>query len=50
MENMTLFINSFLSYFLVFVVFIAAILCGGFIGTSIRKSKNAQAENSSDEA
>ncbi len=36
------FINSFLSYVLVVVAFVAVMFVGGFIGLKLRKSKDAK--------
>lgn len=38
-----LFANSFLSYLLVFLVFIAAAVAGVFVGMNMRKRKDAKA-------
>ena len=38
----TLFINGFLSYLVVYFVFIAAVVIAFVIGFSLRKSKNAK--------
>ena len=38
---MIAFINEFLSYLLVFAVFVVTMLVAGKIGTSLRKKKNA---------
>ncbi len=43
MSNLISFVNTFLSYLLVFVVFIVVMLAGGKIGTTIRKKKNEEA-------
>ena len=40
MNNLIAFVNEFLSYLLVFVVFVVAMLIAGKIGTTMRKSKN----------
>ena len=44
MTNFTLFLNSFLSYLLVFFVFGAAIIVAYIIGINIRKAKNNKIE------
>ncbi len=43
MSNLIAFLNEFLSYLLVFVVFVITMLAAGKIGTSIRKKKNMEA-------
>ncbi len=43
MNNLILFVNEFLSYGLVFVIFVAAMIIAGKIGISLRKKKNAEA-------
>ena len=43
MDNLVLFINSFLSYLLVFGVFVAAIIMASVLGVSLRKIKNKNA-------
>ena len=40
-KGMISFINSFLSYVLVVVAFVAVMFVGGFIGLKLRKSKDA---------
>lgn len=51
MDNLISFVNEFLSYIIVFAVFISVMLVSGFIGTSIRKSKNAkEAETEANQA
>lgn len=42
MENLILFLNSFLSYLLVFVIAIAVIIVAIIIGTKLRKNKDAK--------
>lgn len=42
MENLILFVNSFLSYAFVFVIVAALMVAAGFIGVTLRKRKNAQ--------
>lgn len=42
-SNGILFLNGFLSYVVVFAVFVAVILLGVFIGSNIRKAKDAKA-------
>ena len=42
MENLILFINSFFSYLLVFVIAIVVIIVAIFIGTKLRKNKDAK--------
>ena len=42
MDNLTLFLNSFLSYLLVFFVFGITIFVACKIGIGLRKSKNAK--------
>lgn len=42
MTNLILFINSFLSYLLVVVVFVAAIGVAVFSGIKLRKKKDSQ--------
>ena len=41
-KGMISFINSFLSYVLVVVAFVAVMFVGGFIGLKLRKSKDAK--------
>ena len=43
MNNLVLFVNEFLSYALVFVIFVAGMIAAGVIGVSVRKKKNAKA-------
>lgn len=45
MENLVLFINSFLSYLLVFIVAVAVIIVAILIGVKLRKNKNAKDAN-----
>lgn len=40
MSNLFEFVRMFLSYGLVYIVFIACIICAMFIGFAIRKNKN----------
>lgn len=42
MDNLTLFLNGFLSYLLVFAVFGVTILVACLIGIALRKNKNAR--------
>lgn len=42
MERSILFMNSFLSYLLVFVIIVILILIAVFIGIKMRKSKDAK--------
>ena len=42
MNNLILFVNSFLSYGLLFLFVVALILIACFIGIGMRKRKNAQ--------
>lgn len=44
MNNFALFINSFLSYLLLFAVIVAVAGIAMFIGISMRKKKNAEEE------
>lgn len=44
MNNLILFINSFLSYLLVFAVFVAAIILSCVLGVTLRKMKNQKAK------
>lgn len=44
MNNLILFVNSFLSYGLLFLFVVALILIACFIGIGMRKRKNAQLE------
>lgn len=46
MNNAVLFLNKFLEYGMVFVIFIAVIIVFAIIGINIRKSKNAKLEQS----
>ena len=45
MNNLILFVNSFLSYGLLFLFIVVLILIACFIGIGLRKRKNAQLEN-----
>jgi|GEM_PF-5631584 len=45
MENLILFLNSFVDYLSTYIVFIVAIIIAFVIGTNIRKKKNAAAQN-----
>ena len=47
MNNFILFINSFLSYLLVFGVFVAVIIMSCVCGVTVRKIKNKNAETTS---
>lgn len=49
MENLISFINAFLSYFLVFIIAVALMVSGAFIGIAMRKKKNAREETMSNE-
>ncbi len=40
MSNLIAFVNEFLSYLLVFVVFVVSMIVAGKIGAAIRKNKN----------
>lgn len=42
MDNLILFINAFLSYFLVFAVIIVLVTAAVFIGIRLRKAKDAK--------
>ena len=42
MNNLILFVNSFLSYGLMFLFIVVLILIACFVGISLRKRKNAQ--------
>lgn len=44
MNNLILFINSFLSYLLVFAVFAVAIVAACFLGVTLRKRKDKKME------
>lgn len=44
MNNLILFVNSFLSYGLMFLFVVVLILIACFIGIGLRKRKNAQME------
>ena len=44
MTNLILFINSFLSYLLLFVLIIALVIVACIIGVKWRKSKDAKAD------
>lgn len=44
MENLISFINEFLSYIIIFAIFIIAMLVAGFFGVSLRKKKNNELE------
>lgn len=44
MNNLILFVNSFLSYGLMFIFVVVLILIACFIGIGLRKRKNAQME------
>ncbi len=43
MNNLILFLNSFLSYLLVFIIIIAVVLLAVFIGIKLRKNSDAKA-------
>lgn len=43
MSNFILFANAWLSYFLLFLIFIAVMIIAGTIGVKIRKNKDAKA-------
>lgn len=43
MSNFISFLNSFLSYFILFGVFVVLALAAVFIGITLRKNKNAKA-------
>lgn len=43
MSNFILFANAWMSYFLLFVIFIAVMLAAGTIGVKMRKNKDAKA-------
>lgn len=43
MNNFILFANAWLSYFLLFLIFIAVMILAGTIGVKIRKNKDAKA-------
>ena len=47
MNNLVLFINSFLSYLLVFGVFVAVIILSCVCGVTLRKIKNKNAGTAS---
>ncbi len=42
MDNLILFINAFLSYFLVFIVIIVLVTAAVFFGIRLRKAKDAK--------
>lgn len=42
MVKLIAFVNAFCSYLLVFVIFVALILAGVFIGIKLRKNKDAK--------
>lgn len=42
MNNAVLFFNSFLSYGLLFIISVAVMVIGGFIGVKTRKAKDAK--------
>lgn len=42
MNNLIKFINAFAEYFIVFIIFIAAIIIGSIIGVTLRKRKNVK--------
>ena len=44
MNNLILFLNSFLSYLLLFIVFAILIVIAILVGIKVRKSKNAKEE------
>ena len=50
MNNLILFINSFLSYLLVFGVFVAVIIFACVCGVTLRKNKNKGAKTVNFEA
>jgi len=50
MNNLILFINSFLSYLLVFVIAIAVIIVAILIGIKLRKNKDAKIVSETEEA
>ncbi len=43
MSNFILFANAWLSYFLLFLIFIAAMIVAGTVGVKIRRNKDAKA-------
>ena len=43
MDNLILFVNSFLSYLLVFIVAVAVIIVAVLIGVKLRKNKDSKA-------
>ena len=43
MENLILFLNSFMSYFLLLIIMAALMLAGCFIGIKWRKAKDSKA-------
>lgn len=50
MNNLILFLNSFLSYLLVFIVFAVLIVVAVLVGIKVRKSKNQKEEVASSAA
>lgn len=50
LNNLILFINSFLSYFLVFAIIVVLILIAVMIGVRLRKSKDARTAVTAEEA
>lgn len=50
MTNLILFVNSFLSYLLIFILIIALVIVACVIGVKWRKSKDAKAAAAESEA
>ncbi|MBR1692842.1 MAG: hypothetical protein IJ711_08725 [Lachnospiraceae bacterium] len=50
MDNLILFLNSFLSYLMVFAVFVVCIVCACFAGVSLRKVSNKKAQQEDQDA
>lgn len=42
MNNFILFLNSFLSYFILFAICVAVVIIAVVVGTKLRKSKDAK--------
>lgn len=50
MDNLILFLNSFMSYLLLFIICVAVIIVAVLIGIKLRKNKDAKEAVSLDEA
>lgn len=50
MTNLILFVNAFLSYLLIFVLIVALVIVACIIGVKCWKSKDAKAEETTEQA